>query len=236
MICENCGCEHGGSYGSGRFCSRSCANTRKHSNETKQKISKSLYTYVKKNIKVKTNICKVCKKEYRVNKKIFPGCTKTVCSTQCREYYITHYKEFLSDEILQKLSEAGRTSVKRQANSRRSLNEKYFYELCLTKFKNVKHNVSMFNGWDADIIIEDLKIAVLWNGKWHYEKIKSKHSVEQVQNRDKIKIKNIKNCGYIPYIIKDMGKYNKNFVENEFEKFLKIYNADLLGRVPLAGS
>lgn len=38
----------------------------------------------------------------------------------------------------------------------------------------------MFNGWDADIIIEDLKIAILWNGKWHYEKITEKHSVSQV--------------------------------------------------------
>jgi hypothetical protein len=28
--------------------------------------------------------------------------------------------------------------------------------------------------------------------------------------------------GYIPYIIKDMGKYNKNFIEKEFEK-LKEY-------------
>ena len=36
--------------------------------------------------------------------------------------------------------------------------------------KNVKHNEAIFNGWDADVIIEDIKLAVLWNGKWHYEK------------------------------------------------------------------
>ena len=58
-----------------------------------------------------------------------------------------------------------------------------------------------------------------------YEKITSKHSVEQVQNRDKIKIKEIKNCGYIPYIIKDMGRYNKKFVKNEFENFINFINA-----------
>lgn len=81
-------------------------------------------------------------------------------------------------------------------------------------------NEQKFNGWDADVIIEDLKIAVLWNGKWHYEKITQKHSVKQVQNRDNIKIKEIIKCGYIPYIIKDMGKYKKSFVEEEFEKFL----------------
>lgn len=41
-ICERCGCEHDCSYGSGRFCCRSCANKRIHSNETKLKISNSV--------------------------------------------------------------------------------------------------------------------------------------------------------------------------------------------------
>ena len=31
-----------------------------------------------------------------------------------------------------------------------------------------------------------------------------------------------KNCGYIPYIIKDMGKYKPQFVEDEFIKFINI--------------
>lgn len=41
-ICERCGKEHDGSFGTGRFCSRSCANTRVHSKETKEKTSKTL--------------------------------------------------------------------------------------------------------------------------------------------------------------------------------------------------
>ena len=72
--------------------------------------------------------------------------------------------------------------------------------------------------------IEDYKIAILWNGPWHYKKITKKHSVEQVQNRDKIKISEIKNKGYIPYIIKDVGKYDKYFVETQFEKLLEYIN------------
>ena len=40
--CERCGKEHDGSYGSGRFCSKSCANARDHSDETKKKISNTL--------------------------------------------------------------------------------------------------------------------------------------------------------------------------------------------------
>lgn len=41
-VCEKCGKEHNGSFGSGKFCSRGCANTRVHSKETKEKISKGI--------------------------------------------------------------------------------------------------------------------------------------------------------------------------------------------------
>ena len=46
FICERCGKEHDGSFGSGRFCSRSCANSRKHSDETKRKMRESANKYV----------------------------------------------------------------------------------------------------------------------------------------------------------------------------------------------
>jgi hypothetical protein len=104
---------------------------------------------------------------------------------------------------------------------KRSKNEILFSELCLGEFKNVILNENIFNGWDADIILLDIKTAVLWNGKWHYEKITENHSVKQVQNRDKIKIKEIIKAGYVPYIIKDMGSYDEEFVNCQFEKFLK---------------
>lgn len=53
FICEHCGKKHDGSFGSGRFCCYSCAHSRKHSEQTKLKISnimkfkqyKFYYTY-----------------------------------------------------------------------------------------------------------------------------------------------------------------------------------------------
>lgn len=41
MICENIKCnnEHDGTYGSGRFCSLSCANVRQHTKEDKRKCN-----------------------------------------------------------------------------------------------------------------------------------------------------------------------------------------------------
>lgn len=47
MKCERCDKDHDGNYGSGRFCSKSCARARTHSQETKDKISKSCSIYMK---------------------------------------------------------------------------------------------------------------------------------------------------------------------------------------------
>ena len=78
----------------------------------------------------------------------------------------------------------------------------------------------MFNGWDADIILINYKLAILWNGPWHYQKVTRNHSLEQVQNRDKIKLNEIINCGFTPYIIKDLSKENSDKVTKEFELLL----------------
>ncbi len=154
--------------------------------------------------KINNRFCRRCNKEFFLKGRQ----SSKYCSVECR-------KEILSI--------SGRKSVVLQAETRRSLNEKYFFDLCFKKFSNVENNKQIFNGWDADIIIHDLKVAILWNGKWHYQKIKKDHSVKQVQNRDKIKQEEIIKFGYKCYIIKDMGKYNRKFVEKEFQKFLVSY-------------
>lgn len=150
-------------------------------------------------------------------------------SESVSKFYHTEAGEKLKEEFSTKFKEmeafkvGGRKGGLISANSqqRRSKNEIYFCELCENYFKQVKHNEPIFNGWDADIIIEDYKIAVLWNGVWHYKKVNEKHSLEQVQSRDKIRLDQIEACGYKPYIIKDMGKENKKFVEEEFDKFIQ---------------
>lgn len=195
-------------------CSRSCANKREHSQETKEKISKSLIRndVIKTlNVKIfnvkKTKNCKHCDKTFIKNKK-----SQLFCSRTCVMIW-RNINENLSRK-------GGLASVKSQSETRRSKNETHFASLCKKHFNKVLTNESIFNGWDADVIIEDIKFAVLWNGKWHYEKITEKHSVKQVQNRDKIKLKEIEAKGYKSYVIKDMGKANKPFVEKQFELFI----------------
>ena len=191
------------------YCSRSCANSRKHSDTTKKRISVSMNNYFIENNKESKHIhqCVYCHIDFISKKK-----TQQFCSRSC------------STKHMNKTNNAGHKggmkSCQIQKETRRSKNEKYFSDLCKLKFKNVVTNEPIFNCWDADIILLDHKVAVLWNGKWHYEKITQKHSVKQVQNRDKIKIKEIISAGFYPYIIKDMGKHNTKFVIEEFNKFV----------------
>lgn len=211
-----------------KYCSRSCANSRILSKSTKEKISnaliKNVNRYGKKGnngvgfqSKYKERICKVCGKHYYHIP--HTGTTKLMCSKECSKYYKEHRLEFLSKDTIEKFSEAGRKSVEIQGETRRSKNEKLFFRLCLNTFNNIEHNKAIFNGWDADIILYDYKIAILWNGPWHYKEISKTSSLKQIQNRDKIKLEEIKKQGWIPYIIKDMGKYNVNFVNEQFDLF-----------------
>lgn len=238
--CENCGkekqitlAEYNKSKTKHFFCNRSCSATynnsqRKLSEETKTKISNSLQDNVKRNFEnkmvsdnLKILVCKNCGKEYVRSKVLFPTYTKICCCKECSK----EYREIIdsSAEYREKLSIAGRKSVSLQGDIKRSKNEIMFCKLCEKHFGNVKHNEPLFNGWDADVILENEKIAILWNGIWHYKKVHEGHKLEQTQNRDKIKLNEIQKCGYKPYVIKDMGKYNPKFVESEFEKFLTTY-------------
>lgn len=189
-----------------KYCSRSCSNSRPMSIETKNKISLKNEKISKKDFNLFCINCNT--KYYRRPSKIKKS---KFCSKSCS----TTYK---NKKGLGRI--AGLKSVEKQSSERRSKNEILFAEKCGKLFDNVSTNKPIFNGWDADIIIENYKLAILWNGKWHYEKITKSHSVEQVKNRDNIKIEEIKKCGYKPYIIKDMGKYSIKKVEHEFNILL----------------
>ena len=161
-------------------CSRSCANAREWNDEKKEKVSKKIKEFNKLNpreitYKIEIVNTKKSKKLYRERRKclnceIFFDCTPSSKQKYCG------------------LKCAGSIGGRNSKQGKRSKNEILFYELCLELYKNVTSNEVIFNGWDADVILKNEKIAVLWNGIWHYKKITKKHSVEQVKNRDRIKI------------------------------------------------
>ena len=84
MKCEKCGKEHDGSFGSGRFCNRACANSRgPRSYETRKKISESLsskgYKKDKEEVKNETkeygkpSYCKNCGRKFKKKGKKYCG-------------------------------------------------------------------------------------------------------------------------------------------------------------------
>lgn len=109
-----------------------------------------------------------------------------------------------------------------QKMTRRSKHEIEFYELCVSYFDKVEHNVNMFDGWDADVLIHDLKLAVSWNGDWHYVEMPfSKQSLLQVQTRDAYRDKKINENGWKHHIIED-STANPTTPEIEFARLLKM--------------
>lgn len=145
---------------------------------------------------------------------------KDILCQDCDKIFLGHsWRQYCDKCAHIRIIAGAHNSVSKQKEFRRSKNEIYCAELCIKYFgeHNIKVNEPMFDGWDADIIVIPYKVAILWNGKWHYEKITVKHSVLQVQNRDRIKINKIREYKYIPYVIKDLGSFNKFFVENQFQ-------------------
>ena len=92
-VCENCGCEHNGSYASGRFCSIKCSrgfSTKAKRKEINEKVSKARKGSGHKNV---AKICPTCKSSFEIrwNKR-----NQIYCSTICVRR---------SDEVKKKISE-----------------------------------------------------------------------------------------------------------------------------------
>jgi hypothetical protein len=191
------------------FCTISCAAKNqvklrkevgwKHSDETVNRIrgkctASNARIHGPKRVEYATNPkkCCICQKSIPYIDRF----TRSTCSKECNK---------------KRLTEIGRMGGKISAakQTRRSKREIEMYELCKNHFKNVDHNKPIFNEWDADILIYDHKIAVMWNGDWHYIEMSFAQSLLQVQTRDAYRIKQILKEGWIPYTIEDSTKNPK---------------------------
>ena len=119
-------------------------------------------------------------------------------------------------------SKGGIISAEKQ--QRRSKNEITFANLCIEYFgkNNIQCNERIFkdknnNFWDCDVFIKNLKIAVLWDGYYYHY---GKNVSDKQKARDIIKRKIILNNKCTYYTIVDMGKADKNFVQEQFNLFI----------------
>ena len=207
--CEKCGKLYilANEFGSTeRFCSISCRNARVHSNETKLKMSESLKAFHKKHsiekIKLPERFCIICNKQL----------CKTNSSGYCKD--CLHLRPF-SEKTREKLREAGKHSAQVQKERRRSKIEALFFEKIKKIFKDAEPNKVLVDGWDTDVFLPTERIAIFWNGACHYYPIYGQKSLNQTQNRDKIKKSLFENAGYKVYVIKDINEvYPKEILKD----------------------
>lgn len=177
--------------------------------DTSHFTGKKMNKGTKLDIQKKPRICALCKNEF------IPKKSKSkLCSLVCA-HNLARTDEYIKGSVING-QKGGKKGASHQ--NKRSKNEIYFSELCAKEFE-ITTNEPYFDGWDADVIIHSEKTAIMWNGIWHYKQISKTQSLNQVQARDRIKTAIIYKYGYIPYVIKDMGKYNRAFVEQEYEIF-----------------
>jgi hypothetical protein len=218
-VCPKCGTEFQNKTGGKEhktYCGQKCANAALAKTRNQQEI----------NAKIKVATQQAMDKIAET--KDTPSTINVVCAT-CKSCFTVKWhrrnRKYCSRSCANSVtgkkygSIIGRLSAQKMV--KRSRNEIHFAELCAEKW-TVVCNEPMFDGWDADVVISDLKVAVLWNGAWHYkDKIRKGHSLLQVQTRDRIKLDVIDKHGYQSYVVKDMGRHNPDFVREEFKKFVE---------------
>jgi DNA-directed RNA polymerase subunit M/transcription elongation factor TFIIS len=230
-VCPQCGAEFA-NKASGKehktYCGQKCANAAIAKTRNQQEINAKIKVATQQAMdkiaetsgpKKKPNVtleCGTCKRQFSV---AWPLRKKRkYCSRSC------------ANSVIGKKYGRRNGQLSAQKMVKRSKNEILFAELCAGRWI-VTCNEPMFDGWDADVVLTDLKVAVLWNGVWHYkDKIRKGHSLLQVQTRDRIKLDVIEKHGYQSYVIKDMGKHNPVFVREEFEKFVEWCTSNATGK------
>lgn len=215
MICENCGKEHDGSYGSGRFCSCKCArcfSTKANREETNKKVSQTLLKRRDLGL-FKTDFtvryCSDCGKQISFKNK----------SGYCREC-VRHTDEYkrkqrISNHNAQlKLIEEGRHKGWASRNIK-SYPEKFFESVlnnnCIEYIREKK-----VGKYFLDFVIGKVDLEI--DGKQHKYKDRAEH--------DAIRDQYLTDCGYTVYRIdwneinSEAGKQTMKLKIDQFLKFL----------------
>ena len=222
--CEKCGKIMTEKYGSGRFCCRSCSNSKQHSEDSKLKTSLSLKKFYC-NIEHEEYFCEVCGKKLRNKKKT------GLCQTCLRT---TDYGKSV-------MSEAGKVAYEKmkvegkhhpwQSRNITSYAEQFWknvLDLNLIQYQRelpVKHDNSNYF-IDFYIRVGEYNIDLEIDGKQHlYE--------DRIES-DKIRDAYLTSLGYLVYRIawnelsSDEGKKQ---MEKKINDFLVFYNTLLLHSV-----
>lgn len=196
-----------------KFCCRSHAalyNNSIRSLESRNKQRSTIRKKYSSDLKVHKTKIQMRKEAYLENPQLC-----NVCSTAID--FSNRRRKTCSDKCLdirnkQNCSKRGRNSASK--NVKRSKQEIELFERCKEQFPDALSNHVIAEGWDADIVLPESKVAILWNGPWHYQQMPfQNHSLKQVQTRDRLKTKLFESLGWKVLIFEDrhftpMSAYN----------------------------
>ena len=191
--CKQCYCVLTYDNRTNKFCSHTCAASYHNSRrgpmciDQREKLRKIATEYHKNN-----------PKERKIPK--MHELTCMVCSSA---FLSKHFRKTCSTKCFKEnSSRIGRSNSNHRQS--RSKDEIELYRLCNEYYKNVSHNTVIADGWDADIVLHDSRVAILWNGPWHYKEMPlSNHSLIQVQTRDAIKRRLFESLGWTVVVFED---------------------------------
>jgi len=234
--CEHCGKEVLIKYGSGRFCSRACANARIRTEETKRKIAegckgkfqawknahpdewKKTYEKIrstkKQNAKLKTKTiqfvsCAYCGKNIDMSTRRKNSNNRYFCNGTCRNLLLNATKEI--------------GGIHNGASISRW--EKIFQDV-LTRhgieFEANKRDL-LASHLEIDIWLPKYRTAIELNGIWHYSTKPyngDEEALRKKQEKDALKKSECLSLGYRFFVIKDCEVQNRQY-EQYFESFVK---------------
>ena len=201
-VCECCGKVMTEKFGSGRFCSRTCANTKHHSEETKKKISQSTYHRPKA-------YCTSCGKELSPNNKI----------GLCKECYLNDYPEWAKQKQSKAMQGKPRWNIHR---NQRSFAEKFW--------ENVLNNNNIIFKTEVPVKYDEihcyfLDFEIEKNGKLIDLEIDGKQHLERAAD-DAKRDAFISNTHLVYRVAWNDLRYTKGKLEmqNKINKFLEFYD------------
>lgn len=202
-----------------------------------------------KNATTKT-ICNQCNKEYEKETFDFKRTEHNFCSQKCNGLFQrkrikticgTCKKSIETIPAILNSSKSGKVfcnhscaatfNNKLKRKSRRSKIEAKFYDLLVKEFPKLNilsNDKIMLDGYEVDISIPKLQLAIEWNGIVHFKPIYGQTKLNRIQGRDaeKLKIASNKNINLI--IITDLVS-NDKMLKQAFNDVKVIINNLLSG-------
>ena len=224
--CENCGKEHDGSYGSGRFCSHSCQasftnkNRGKRNQETIEKIRKTL----KEKHPRKLFTCLKCGKQFER----YNGykSSRRYCSLKCKSES-TPIKNW--EDINKKINETKR----KNHTFKSSKKELEVFNQLKEKFPDIIYQYySSEYPFNCDFYVPSLKLYIEYNGTWtHGGHIFNEYDKNDIQKLNNWKSKNTKYYNNAIYTWTDLDIRKQKYVKQNNLNYFIIWNENDLNKL-----